>query len=130
MIEETWAELGKKIECFENRVLVRTTPISEKIGLIYLPTKLSSFYGRLQGQYQMCYAVVLQAGSDATVKPGETVVFTRLAFANLYKMKDNTLVGFVDEDHIELAIEPENENGTIQENRFESTLTNRSGRIS
>jgi len=105
--QDTWDELGFKLSAVEDKVLVRTHPMPEKIGLIYMPTKLTGFYGKLQGQYQQCYATVLSVPKDSVVKQGEIICFSRLAFANLYKMKDNTLVGFVSDNNIELAIESE-----------------------
>lgn len=105
IVQETWKELNQEINCFGSRVLIRTEPIPEKIGSIYLPTKHTSFYGKIQGQYQWCTATVLAAGEESIVKSGEKIMFTRLAFANIYKMKDNTFVGWVEDANIECVIE-------------------------
>lgn len=104
LITETWNELNKVLECKNTKILVRTDPVQDKIGSIYLPARKASFYGRIQGQYQWCRATVLAKGPESTVEPGEHVLFTRLAFANLYKMKDNSYVGLVDEEHVDLVL--------------------------
>ena len=105
LIAQTWQELNKKLEIKTSKILVRTEKLKDKIGSIFLPPKQSSFYGRIQGQYVWCTATVIAVGPEATVLPGESIMFTRLAFANMYKMQDNSYVGLVDEENVDLVFD-------------------------
>jgi hypothetical protein len=66
----------------------------KKTGLIYLPEKLTTFYGELP-HMQPIVATVLAAGPEATVKPGELVAFLRLYFARWMTLDDRTVVGWL-----------------------------------
>jgi len=100
LIEKTWAEIGYKIHPLRNLVMVRTDPIPDKIGSIYLPPKLQTFYGELP-HLQLITATILSAGKDVKgVKVGDRVAFTRLHFARFQNMQDGTKVGWMPEDQL------------------------------
>jgi len=54
-------------------------------GSIFLPTKLTTFYGKLQGAYQSVIATVLDPGNTKDVVEGDVVMFQRISFAFLKK---------------------------------------------
>jgi hypothetical protein len=95
LIADAWQHLGFKVRPVGRKVWVRTDPHEQKVGLIWKPPKLASFYGELPHQVTVA-ATVLAAGPQATVKPGERVCFTRLYFAHWCQMDDSTYIGYVD----------------------------------
>lgn len=99
-IEATFEELGiKNFRALKKMLLVRTEPLPKKIGLIYVPPKLASFYGELP-HLQNIYAMVLSAGPKADCRPTDRVVFSRLYFARWQTMEDGTVVGWIDEANV------------------------------
>jgi hypothetical protein len=99
IVEQTWAEVGCKVRPLRRMVFVRTLPLAEKIGSIYLPMKMTKFHGELPHQ-KTIRAVVLSTGSKCAVKPGEHVCFTRLHFAWWKKLEDGCMVGWIDENQL------------------------------
>lgn len=98
-VEKTWTEVGWKIRPLSRKVFLKTLPLETKIGSILLPPKLTSFHGELP-HMKTIFAVVMAAGPEATVKPGEQVCFTRLKFAWLRKLEDGCMFGWIDENDI------------------------------
>lgn len=104
VVGQTWTEVGYKVRPLRNTVFVRTLPLEEKVGSLYLPAKLTKFYGELPHQ-KTIRAVVLAVGPKAKVKPGEKVCFTRLYFAWWKKLEDGCMVGWIDENQLTGYIE-------------------------
>lgn len=99
-LRRTFDELGiKGFRAMRKMLLVRTEALPQKIGLIYVPPKLATFYGELP-HLQNIYAMVLAAGPKADCKPLDRVVFQRLYFARWQHMEDGTVVGWIDEANV------------------------------
>lgn len=99
-IADTFFELGiNSFRPLRDLVLVRSNPMPEKTGSIYLPNKLATFFGLLPN-LQLITAIVLSAGPKATVLPGEDIVFLRLNFAWWKIMEDRTVVGWIQEANV------------------------------
>lgn len=99
-ISATFAELGiNSFRPMRDLVLVRSNPMPQKTGSIYLPNKLATFFGLLPN-LQLITATVLSAGPKATVLPGEDIVFMRLNFAWWKIMEDGTVVGWIQEANV------------------------------
>lgn len=109
LIDKTWEELGRKLECVGSRVLVRTEAMPEKIGSIYLPPKQSTYYGQLKGNDVTTTGTILNVGPECTenLQLGDKILFKRLVFAYYEKMKDNTFVGWVNEKDVDMVTYPE-----------------------
>lgn len=99
VVEKTWAEVGCKVRPIRRWVMVRTLPVEQKIGSLYVTPKESSFYGVLPHMRNV-RAIVLSAGDKAFVKPGEEVVFSRLHFALWKNLEDGCKVGWIDENQL------------------------------
>lgn len=99
VVEKTWAEVGFKVKPLSRKVFLKTLPLEKQIGSILLPPKLTTFHGELP-HLKTIYAIVMSAGPDASVKPGEQVCFTRLKFAWLRKLEDGCMFGWIDENDI------------------------------
>ena len=98
-VEDTFRELGIKSFRFPkgyDRLLIRTHPIPDKVGSVYIAPKLSRFYGELPNMQQIV-ATVLAAGSECTYKVGDNIAFMRLHFAAWQVMEDGTRVGWINE---------------------------------
>lgn len=94
-VEETWKEMGKKIQVLRSVVLVRTYPLPEKTsGGIILSEKMRSFYGELP-HVQLISGTVLSSGPKAVSEVGDKVCFQRLFFAKLEVLADKTIVGWI-----------------------------------
>jgi hypothetical protein len=89
-------------------VFVRTLPLEEKVGSLYLPTKMTKFHGELP-HMKTIRAVVLSVGPKGTVKPGEQVCFTRMQFAWWKKLEDGCMIGWIDEAQLSGYFEGEPE---------------------
>jgi hypothetical protein len=100
LIAATFAEMDiPGFKPWRDLVFVRTNPMPQKTGSIYLPTKLASFYGELPN-LQLITATVIAVGPKTTVLPGETVVFMRLYFAYWRRMEDGTYFGWIQEPNL------------------------------
>lgn len=101
-VQETWEKLGKRIRPLRRTVFVRTLPFEDKIGSLYLPPKLTGFYGELP-HLRLIEAVVLSVGPDAAkrgITVGMKVVFKRLHFAMYATFSDLDRVGWLDVNEI------------------------------
>lgn len=96
IIKQTFDEMGiPGFRPLRALILVRANPVPTKTsGGIYLPTKLTSFFGELP-HMQPITATVLAAGPKATVKPGEVIAFLRLHFSWWMKLEDGSYVGWL-----------------------------------
>jgi hypothetical protein len=101
MVERTFAELGiKGFRPLQKRLLLRTHPIAQMTGGVYLPQQLTSFYGEMP-HMQPIIATVIAAGPKCSLVPGEKIAFLRLHFARWQRMEDGTFVGWItDEENI------------------------------
>lgn len=99
IVDRTWAEVGCRVRPLKRMVFVRTLPMATKVGLIYLPPKMTSFHGELPHQITI-RSMVLSSGPKCTVKPGDMVCFTRLHFAWWKKLEDGCMVGWIDESQL------------------------------
>lgn len=99
VVEKTWEEVGTRVRPLRRMVFVRTLPLEEKIGSIWLPAKLTKFHGELP-HMKTINAIVLSAGPKCTVKTGETVCFTRSFFAWWKKLEDGCMIGWIDESQL------------------------------
>ncbi len=100
-IKQTFDELGiNGFRPLRNLLLVRTNPMPEKTGSLFLPPKMSTLYGSLRGDSQLVTAEVLAAGPKATVLPGEQIVFIRLHYAWWKFLSDKTSVGWIQEANV------------------------------
>lgn len=99
IVDRTWEELQCEVRPLNRMVMVRTLPLEQKVGSLWLPPKLTTFHGELPHQKQV-KAVVLSAGPNTTVTSGEVIAFTRLYFAWWKKLEDGCMVGWIDEQQI------------------------------
>ena len=99
LVEATWDEIGCRIRPLRKMVFVRTLPLEEKVGSLYLPVKMTKFHGELP-HMKTIRGVVLAVGPKATVKSGEQVCFTRLQFAWWKKLNNGCMVGWIDENQL------------------------------
>lgn len=99
-VEKTWSELGYSVRPMHAKVFVRTDPPPEKIGLIFVPPKMSDFFGGL-GHQRLVTATVLSVGPMAKmVKPGDRVVFRRLEFGHIAKLDRGVYVGWIEQEQL------------------------------
>jgi hypothetical protein len=100
-IEETLAEMGwKGIRCLKWRIAVRTEDLPQKTkGGIWLPPKLTNFYGELPHLQQLA-GLVLATNQKALVEVGDRVAFQRLHFERWFKMSDGTYIGSIDQNYL------------------------------
>lgn len=95
IVKKTFEEMGiPGFRPLRSVVLVRANPVPKKTGSIYLPEKLTSFFGELP-HMQPITATVLAAGPKASLKPGETIAFLRLHFSWWMKLEDGSYVGWL-----------------------------------
>lgn len=80
-------------------LLVRTNPMPLRTGSIFLPNKLTSFYGELP-HMQPITAIVLTAGPKAVAKPGDQIAFMRLHFIRWETLEDKTVAGWISEANV------------------------------
>jgi hypothetical protein len=107
LVEKTWEAVGYKVRPMFAKVFVLTDAPPEKIGMLYLPPKLSDFHGGF-GHQRLVTATVLACGPLArSVKPGDRVVFRRLDFGFIVKLEKGVYVGFIEQE--QLAGYPEGE---------------------
>lgn len=100
-IQKTFEELGiKGFRPWRDLLIIRTNPMPKKTGSIYLPEKLTTFYGELP-HLQPITGMVIAAGPKATVPVGDHVAFMRLHFARWQTLEDGTVVGWIQEAHVE-----------------------------
>jgi hypothetical protein len=108
MIKKTFDELGiKSFRPLRKTLLLRTERIPDKVGSIFVPPKLATFYGELP-HMQPILAFVLAAGPKATVRAGDRILFMRLHFARWQTLEDGTVCGWIDEANILGWADPEN----------------------
>lgn len=99
VVNRTWSEVGYKITPLRKMVFVKTDPVPQKVGSLYLPPKLATFYGELPNLV-LVNATVLAAGPKASVRPGDRVCFTRLFFARYCDLQDGTYIGWIEEENL------------------------------
>ena len=100
LARRTFTEIGiKGFRPLRDLVIVRTNPMPQKTGSIYLPPKLQTFYGELP-HMQPITGIVLVAGPKAIVKPGDQVAFMRLYWATWDRLEDGTYVGWIQEPNL------------------------------
>lgn len=103
LIKATWDEVGHRVVAIGTRVFLRTDALPKKTaGGIYLPPDHAAAYGQRLGSSVMVTGTVLSVGplAKTTVKEGDRIMFFRLPFGWTYKMKDETLVGWIPVDEI------------------------------
>ena len=98
-IDRTWQDYGRKIRPLRKLLVVRTLPTEQRVGSLWLPPTAASLYGPLAHQRQV-KAIVLAAGPQATVKPGEVIAFTRLYFGYWHKYENDCYLGWIDENQV------------------------------
>ncbi len=108
LVERTWAELECRIRPLSRTIMVRTLPIPQKIGSLWLPPKAASFYGGMP-HLVMIRAIVLSAGPKAHVNPGEKVLFQRLWFSRWKGLSDGCYVGYLDAVKLTGIVEDDSE---------------------
>jgi hypothetical protein len=100
-------------------VITDAPPQKTASGLLFLPPKISSFYGELP-HIRLVTGTVIAAGPKATTTVGARVIFQRLHFARWQKFskadEPEVYVGWIDEDS--LVGYPEDENGVPQVRPF------------
>jgi hypothetical protein len=100
LVAETFAEMGiVGFKPWRDLVFVRTKPMPQKTGSIYLPNKLASFYGELPNM-QLVTAIVVAVGPKTTLLVGDHIVFLRLNFAYWRRMEDGTYFGWIQEPNV------------------------------
>jgi co-chaperonin GroES (HSP10) len=102
-IKSTWDEVGHKVAAVGTRVFLRTDFFRKKTsGGIYLPPELDSQFGSRLGGKVVVTGTVLSIGPHvkAPLKEGDRIMFLRLPFGWTYKLKDDTLVGWIPVDEI------------------------------
>ena len=98
LIKQTFEELEiPGFRPLRNTVILRTHPIPVRTGAIFLPVKLTTFYGELP-HMQPIVATVIAAGPKATCKVGDRVAFLRLHFALWKRCADDTAIGWIADD--------------------------------
>jgi hypothetical protein len=99
-VERAWVELGYKVRPLFAKVFVVTDAPLQKIGLLWLPPKVASFYGGL-GHQRLVTATVLSCGPGAKyVKPADRVCFARLQFGHIAKLPGERYVGWIEQEQI------------------------------
>lgn len=101
-VTEVFDKLGVRgVRPLRRTLIVRTNPLPQKTesGLIWLPSRSTSFYGGLPHMV-LITALVLAAGPKCTVKVGETVIFQRLHFTRWVPYTTDTFVGWIDESQL------------------------------
>lgn len=94
-VAEAWHELGcERYRAMAPRVLLRTWRIAEKIGRIWLPDSVRTFYKGLP-HGKLVRATVLAGPRGSGLQPGDAVCFPQTFFIRLHKLMDDTLVGAV-----------------------------------
>lgn len=109
-IESTWKELGRKIRPRKRIAFIRTEVPKEKTskaGIIY-PQSTTGFYKGYAHQ-ALIKAMVVRAGPDSCLKPGEWIAFQRLYFAKLWDMEDGSIFGWIDENQVGGYVDPDEE---------------------
>ncbi len=102
MIAETWGACGvKSVRGLANSfaIFVKTEPPPKKIGSIWLPPKLSGFYGDLP-HLRLIVGTVLARGGKTEVKPGDRICFMRLHFARWKDLGDEVYVGWIYDNQV------------------------------
>lgn len=100
-IKDTWDELGFKIRPTSWTVMVRTDPVPEKVGLIWIPPDSAMLFNRELPHMKLVTATVLAVGPKAKmVKVGDRVVFKRVHFAWLWQLADKTYVGYLPQEEL------------------------------
>jgi len=95
IVEQTWEEVGCRVRMRNLYVMVRTEPVAQKVGLLWLPPKLQTFFGELPHK-QMIVGRVLSVGDRVKgVSPGDQICFARLHFAWWKRLRDGNYVGWV-----------------------------------
>lgn len=108
-VEESWNLVGYKIRPLRDILVCRTDAPPQKFpgSELYLPPKMSNFYGQLPKEVTT-YATVMSVGKDAHgVQVGDRIAFTRIFFARLYDVVDGGKIGYVREDQIHGVVEEE-----------------------
>ena len=110
LIDQTWDELGHRIEARNDVVWIRTDPpkFFTDAGII-IPDKLAAFYHGMPNPGGVApvtkWATVIASPSVSDVEPGDRVVFMRLDFAWQDKMDDRSLFGWIREGNILMQVE-------------------------
>jgi hypothetical protein len=99
IVNKTWEEMGRKIQPLRNILLVRTDPVSEKVGSIFLPHMKQGFYAGMPHE-MLAHATVLSVGPKVRLKVGDRVCFTRTNFARMQFLQDGTVVGWIQDQHL------------------------------
>ena len=100
LAEQTWEEVGCKIRALRTLVFIRTEEARKRIGLIWLPSTESDFYGGPLMHMRLATGIVIAKGPRADVEIGDRVVFQRMYFSRWKTMKDRTLVGWLEASQI------------------------------
>ena len=95
LAETTWAQVGLTVQPLGRMVFVRTLPVEDKVGSLYLPPKEAGYMGGMAHQKTL-KGIILAAGPKSQVQVGERVCFTRLYFAWWKKLGGGALVGWID----------------------------------
>lgn len=87
---------------------LKTMPVQSltRSGLIWLPPKVAQFHNAGISR-QTAGGVVLEAGPDAKLTPGDFVLYPRMMFAWYKKLPDGTLFGWIDRQQILCRGEPD-----------------------
>lgn len=99
-VERVWSELGFRVRPLFAKVFVVTDAPAQKIGLLWLPPKVASFYGGM-GHQRLVTATVLSCGPMANyVKPADRVCFARLQFGHIAKLPGERYVGWIEQEQL------------------------------
>jgi hypothetical protein len=99
-VKRAFEEAGiKGFRPWRDLLLIRTNPMPVRTGSIFLPVKMTTFYGELPN-LQPVTAIVLSSGPDATLKPGDQIAFLRTNFIRWDYFEDRTVLGFIEEKHV------------------------------
>jgi hypothetical protein len=101
LVERTWAELGFRVRALGYKIWVRTLPVEQRRGPLWLTAKAASFYGGLP-HLRTVQAVVLSAGPAGLargLKPGDVLAFSRGHFTRFWQLQptQTTLAGASEE---------------------------------
>lgn len=106
-VEAVWHELGVgSYRAVNDRVIVRTWPIPEKIGSIWLPDTARSFYKGLPHS-KLVRATVLAVPRGIALTVGAAVAFPQTFFIKLHRLVDDTFVGAVHAKYLHGQVCPE-----------------------
>lgn len=107
--EEVRTRLGCSVRATGSKVFVVTDLPAKKVGSLWLPVKLTSFYGDLP-HLVVVKATVLSVGPKVRgIKEGARVAFPRTYFAKWKELEPDVMVGWIEAANLSGFIAEEDE---------------------